>query len=85
MAAGFIGTSCITSNFTLPQNDKEIGPMAGLCDECKCANEDQARMKMLEKVIKAQARLLVSYRLGGKPPEWVLDTLAKAKKAGIDC
>jgi hypothetical protein len=26
---------------------------------------------VLEKVVKAQSRLLLSYRVGGKPPEWV--------------
>lgn len=39
----------------------------------------------LKKVIKAQARLLVAYRIGGKPPEWVFDTIEKAQKAGIEC
>jgi hypothetical protein len=34
----------------------------------------------LKQVIKAQDRLLVSYRAGGKPPEWVFDTLAKWNK-----
>lgn len=58
--------------------------MSGICDECTCANEDQKRMKLLEKVIKAQSRLLAAYRVGGKPPEWVFDTLARAKKAGIE-
>lgn len=40
---------------------------------------------LLEKVIKAQSRLLVAYRVGGKPPEWVFDTLEKAKGNGVDC
>lgn len=39
----------------------------------------------LKKLIKAQARLLVCYRVGGKPPEWVFDTIDKAHRAGIDC
>ena len=40
----------------------------------------------LKLLIKAQARLLVSYRIGGQPPpEWVFDTIVKAKKAGIEC
>lgn len=39
---------------------------------------------LLESIIKAQSRLLVSYRVGGKPPEWVFDTLGKAKASGID-
>lgn len=39
---------------------------------------------LLEKIIKAQSRLLAAYRLGGKPPEWVFDTLQKARDAGIE-
>ena len=39
---------------------------------------------LLENIVKAQARLLVSYRVGGKPPEWVFDTLDKARASGID-
>lgn len=39
---------------------------------------------LLEKTVKAQARLLVAYRVGGKPPEWVFDTLDKAREGGID-
>lgn len=39
----------------------------------------------LKKLIKAQARLLVCYRVGGQPPEWVFTTIEKAKAAGIDC
>jgi len=40
---------------------------------------------LLEKTIKAQSRLLIAYRVGGKPPEWVFDTLEKAKENGVDC
>lgn len=40
---------------------------------------------LLEKVIKAQSRLLVAYRVGGKLPEWVFETLEKAKENGVDC
>ena len=39
---------------------------------------------LLEVIIRAQSRLLVSYRVGGTPPEWVFDTLDKAKANGID-
>jgi hypothetical protein len=39
---------------------------------------------MLEKIVKAQSRLLISYRIGGRVPEWVFDTLDKAKAQGID-
>lgn len=59
--------------------------MSGICDECECANEDQDKIILLEKVIKAQARLLVAYRTGGKPPEWVFKTLDRARKFGIEC
>lgn len=38
------------------------------------------RIKELEEVIKAQAMLLASYRLGSIPPEWALDTLEKWNK-----
>jgi len=31
----------------------------------------------LRKVIKAQERLLVCYRVGGQPPEWVFDIMKK--------
>jgi len=52
--------------------------------------EGQAHMSavkiigLLESIIKAQSRLLGSYRRGGRPPEWVFDTLTKAKENGID-
>ena len=39
---------------------------------------------LLESVVRAQGRLLVSYRTGGRPPEWVFDVLEKAKGKGID-
>jgi septal ring factor EnvC (AmiA/AmiB activator) len=41
------------------------------------------RFAALKKVIKAQERLLLSYRVGGRPPEWVFDVLAKAKDDGL--
>ena len=43
-----------------------------------------ARVELLESVVKAQARLLVAYRVGGKPPEWVFDTIDKARASGVD-
>lgn len=39
---------------------------------------------LLEAVIKAQSRLLICYRLGGRPPEWVFNTLDKARAAGLE-
>lgn len=39
---------------------------------------------LLEKTLKAQSRLLVAYRTGGSPPEWVFKTLDNAKKAGLE-
>jgi len=59
--------------------------MAGVRDGCRCANEDQKRLKLLEKVVKAQARMLVAYRRNQNPPEWTFETLARAKRAGIEC
>ena len=38
----------------------------------------------LKKVIKAQDRLLVCYRLGSQPPEWVFDTMDKFRKLEED-
>lgn len=35
--------------------------------------------KFLFKIIKAQARLLIAYRLGIRPPEWAFDILTQAK------
>lgn len=40
---------------------------------------------LLDKTVKAQARLLISYRIGGQVPEWVFKTLDKAKEQGVDC
>lgn len=37
-------------------------------------------IKFLKKIVKAQTRLLTSYRLGKTPPEWVFDTIDKAHK-----
>ena len=37
-------------------------------------------IEFLKEVIKAQDKLLVCYRLGGQPPEWVFDKLAKARE-----
>ena len=41
---------------------------------------DAKLIKFLKEVIAAQDRLLICYRLGGQPAEWVLDTLSKAKE-----
>ena len=38
---------------------------------------DKDEIAFLRKVIKAQDKLLICYRLGGRPPEWVFDILAK--------
>lgn len=37
-------------------------------------------IQFLKEVIKAQDKLLVCYRLGGRPPEWVFDKLTKARE-----
>ena len=39
---------------------------------------------LLENALKAQKRLLICYRIGGHPPEWVFTALDKAEKAGIE-
>ena len=39
---------------------------------------------LLEKTIMAQSKLLVCYRIGKPPPEWVLDAIKKAKSQGVD-
>lgn len=48
---------------------------------------DQGALKIigvLEKTIKAQSRLLVTYRVGGAVPEWVFEALEKARKIGVE-
>ena len=42
--------------------------------------EPKNEIQFLKEVIKAQNKLLICYRLGGRPPEWVFDKLAKAKE-----
>jgi len=37
-------------------------------------------IKFLRKVIKAQDQLLMCYKLGGQPSEWVFDIMAKFRK-----
>lgn len=39
---------------------------------------------LLEETIKAQSRLLTAYKMGGRTPEWVFDSLDRARKSGID-
>jgi len=39
---------------------------------------------VMAKALKAQSILLVAYRTGGQPPEWVFDVLEKARKAGLE-
>ena len=38
---------------------------------------DKDEIAFLRKVIKAQDKLLMCYKLGGRPPEWVFDIIAK--------
>ena len=67
---------------------KGIGTNGG----CKCLHGLETRtrinierkIQLMEKTIKAQAKLLMCYRLGGKPPEWVFGTLDMARKNGMD-
>ena len=37
-------------------------------------------IQFLKEIIMAQNKLLICYRLGGQPSEWVFEKLAKAKK-----
>ncbi len=39
---------------------------------------------LMEKTLKAQSRLLITYKVGGRPPEWVLNDLEKAQKHGLE-
>jgi hypothetical protein len=60
---------------------KKDGPLTVRSNDLLCDD-----LGFLKQVIRAQARLLVAYRIGGgKPPEWVFDTIDKAKNAGIEC
>lgn len=45
----------------------------------KVKMSDNKETKLLKKIIRAQARMILAYRVGGKLPEWVHDTLDKAK------
>ena len=38
---------------------------------------------LLQKALEAQARLLISYRIGRPPPEWVSKDIEKAREAGV--
>lgn len=47
-------------------------------------HEETAKIvNLMTETIKAQSRLLIAYRIGKTPPEWVFNTLDKAKKAGL--
>lgn len=39
---------------------------------------------LMQKAIKAQAKLLVCYRLGSQPPEWVFKDIERARENGIE-
>jgi len=41
-------------------------------------------VNLMQKTLNAQSRLLVAYRTGGKPPEWVFDAFKKAREAGLE-
>lgn len=47
-------------------------------------DETAKLVNLMQKTLKAQSRLLLAYRTGGKPQEWVFDTLEKARKAGLE-
>ena len=48
------------------------------------AKETEKIVDMLLETIAAQSRLLISYRLGSKPPEWVFSTIQKAREKGLE-
>ena len=41
---------------------------------------DKDEITFLRKVIKAQDKLLMCYKLGGRPPGWVFDIMAKFRE-----
>ena len=47
-------------------------------------DETASLFVLMEKALKAQSRLLTTYRVGGRPPGWVFDALDKARKAGLE-
>ena len=47
-----------------------------LKETCKIFN-------IMEKAIMAQSRLLLAYRIGDNPPEWVFDAIDNVKNIGI--
>lgn len=49
------------------------------------SNDLLCDVDFLKTVIQAQARLLMAYRIGGQPPEWVFNVIEKAKLVGIKC
>lgn len=46
--------------------------------------ELSAAFKLMEDCIAAQSKLLACYRTGSRPTEWVHETLAKCREAGIN-
>ncbi len=40
-------------------------------------------VNLMCEALRAQSRLLVAYRTGGHPPEWVFNALEKAREAGL--
>jgi ribosomal protein S18 len=41
-------------------------------------------VNVMTKALKAQSRLLTSYRVGNQPPEWVFGAIKKARELGIE-
>ena len=46
-------------------------------------NETIKIVSLMQKALDAQSKLLVSYRIGKQPPDWVFGVLDKARKAGL--
>jgi len=67
-------------------NDKHLNDAATYTSDAMngFAKEQEKLIVLLKKTLKAQSRLLVTYRTGGQPPEWVFNDLEKARKAGLE-
>ncbi len=46
-------------------------------------DETSKLVNLMDEALKAQSRLLVAYRTGGHPPEWVFNALKKARETGL--
>ena len=63
---------------------KETTSENGRSSETLDKDENTKLINLMKKTLKAQSRLLMAYRMGCCPPEWVFDMLKKARKAGLE-